>query len=89
MGKIGRQAVGVLRGPKIVRWLEGMQGRSRSVPLIVFFFFAAFIPLPNEVLAAPLGFLGYRLAHILPIAFAGNLVFNMLYTAGLLRVFGA
>ncbi|MEK7612245.1 MAG: hypothetical protein AAB407_02805 [Patescibacteria group bacterium] len=69
---------------KIYAFLE----RFKTRPWIMFtilFFFAALVPLPNELIIVPMGFLGYRLLSIFPILIAGNAVFNLAYGTAILR----
>lgn len=72
---------------KILRDIKKAREWYRWLPITVLFLFAAVAPLPNEVLVIPLGFLGYRMAYILPAVFAGNFMFNMLYSAGIVSIF--
>lgn len=57
------------------------------IPLAFLFIFASIAPVPNEVLLVPFAFLGYRYLYIIPIVFAGNLIFNVLYSAGVINLF--
>jgi membrane protein YqaA with SNARE-associated domain len=87
LGAFGRKIVESTRAKKIITKLTALKERHRGAPLVLLFFFAAFVPFPNEVLLIPLGFIGYRLAHVLPILFAGNIVFNTLAAIGIINLF--
>lgn len=86
LGNMGRTAVSESTENKFLNKLKKIHNDHKYAPLIILFFFAAFAPLPNEVLLIPFGFLGYKLRHVLPIVFLGNAVFNMLYTKGLTSI---
>lgn len=87
-GSLGRKAYVVAKGNgRAIRRIEGFRKRHKHGPLLALFAFASFAPLPNEVMVIPMGVLGYRLRHILPIVFIGNIIFNTLYAAGIIKVF--
>lgn len=67
--------------------LERMRDRHAVLPFVIMFLYAAFAPIPNEVLVIPLAFLRYPLAGIFTAVLAGNLIFNSLVAFGVLRVF--
>lgn len=73
---------------KTIQKLEKWRERNPALPFVILFFFASFVPLPNEVLVIPMGFLGYRLAYVLPIVFAGNMLFNIFSGYGLINILG-
>ena len=56
-------------------------------PLAALFVFICIVPLPNELLLIPLGLLGYRIVHVAPVIFIGNITFTLLYAKGLLELF--
>lgn len=87
LGKAGHHVIHYSFEESALRKLERVRERYHWAPMTILFFFAAFAPLPNEVLLVPLGLLGYRLARIMPVVFAGNLVFNSLYATGTLGLF--
>lgn len=72
---------------KILSKIGDWRARHRFLPLILIFLFAALIPLPNELLLVPIGILGYRFLPILPVLASGNLVFNLIYSSGILHIF--
>jgi len=86
-GRVGKEIVAHSFEDKILIKLGNIRERYPHAPMFILFFFASFVPIPNEVLVIPLGFLGYRLVKIIPVVFAGNLVFNGLYAAGLINIF--
>ncbi|MDO8600057.1 MAG: hypothetical protein Q7R73_00345 [bacterium] len=87
LGKVGRQVISYSTGDGVLLRLEKMRERHRFGPMAVLFLFAALVPFPNEILVVPLGFLKYRIVYIIPTVFAGNLVFNTLYAAGVVELF--
>lgn len=85
IGHIGR-AVASGEVVKTIKRLEKWRERNPAMPFVVLFLFCTFVPLPNEMLVLPMGFLGYRLAYIIPIVFTGNFIFNLWYGYGLVNV---
>ena len=59
--------------------------RWSSFPLM--FIFAALVPLPNEVIALPLGFFGYRASVVFIALFLGNLVHALIYSLAVIQLF--
>lgn len=86
IGRIGRQLMSP-RTEQTLERFEKMKSRARYLPFIFLFFFAAFVPLPNELLIIPLAFLGYHLKHLIPVVFLGSLIFNTLAMFGTLNLF--
>ena len=67
--------------------LERLRDRHRVLPFVIMFLYAAFAPIPNEILVIPLAFLRYPLIGIFTAVLAGNLIFNSLVAFGVVRVF--
>jgi membrane protein DedA with SNARE-associated domain len=77
IGSSGRSAFGETFG-RIANWLtEVVSKRPRLAPAILFLW-AAFMPLPNEILVIPAGVLGYGVVRTGLITLGGNIVFNVL-----------
>lgn len=89
VGRLGRGVVAEASksAGKVVQRLSRIREAYPRAPLAILFCFASFAPLPNEVLALPLGVLGYRARVIIPILFSGNLLFNTLAATGVLALF--
>lgn len=85
LGRAGRHLV-IPKQPLVLN-LEKLKERYYWTPVIILVFYAAFVPLPNEVLVIPLGFLGYQLKHLLLPLLAGNAVFNVLSAVGVVGLF--
>lgn len=86
---VGRTARGVVR-PKeggIVQRLEALGEKYPRTPLLVMFLYAAFAPVPNELLVLPLAFLRYPVAGIFLAVLAGNMIFNSLMALAALEIF--
>lgn len=69
--------------------MERLRKERPRTLLAALFLFASFVPLPNEVLLMPFGFIGMRLRQVLPVVFLGNLVFNTLIASGITGVFNS
>lgn len=89
IGRAGRHAVHHFSHDGFVARLEHVRHRYPALPVVLLFCFVSFVPLPNEILVTPLGFLGYRIRRLLPVIFIGNMVFNLLYAAGIMTLFEA
>ena len=87
LGRAGRTFVESGLQKKINNRLEVLRTRYHYAPLAALFFFAAFVPLPNELIVVPLSFFGYRFLHMMVPVFAGNILFNILYSYGVIGFF--
>jgi membrane protein YqaA with SNARE-associated domain len=92
IGKAGRYVFDSSKKSKLTSRLKKLHSqwlkKHRSIPLLVLLFFAAFIPLPNEIIIIPLAFLGYKFTRLLPWLMIGNLAFNTLSGLGVLEISG-
>lgn len=68
--------------------VERLHQRHPLLPLAILFLYAAFAPVPNELLVVPLAFMRYPLAGIMLAVFAGNLIFNSWLALGAAWLFG-
>ncbi len=82
LGRAGRGFDAVLHA-KAVRRLEKFRARHRAAPLVVLALYAAFAPLPNQVVMVPLGLMGYAAYEVFLPLLAGNFIFNALAASGL------
>jgi len=80
IGKIGQQLISPPM-QKTVRRLEKIRKRYNWLPIATLFLFASF------VLVIPMVFLGYRITHLLPSLFFGNMIFNSLSALGIINLF--
>lgn len=87
IGVFGRNIVISARNKRMIARLDRLRGRYYWGPLVVLFFYSIFVPLPNELLVIPLGFMGYHLRHIFPIVLLGNSIFNTLAAFGVISLF--
>lgn len=87
---IGHAARDVMapRHEGLVGRLERLRERRPYLPFVVMFLYAAFAPIPNEVLVIPLAFLGYPLTAVFTAVLLGNVIFNGMVAFGVIRVFG-
>lgn len=88
LGRTGRKLVPA-KYTGTIRKLERIRERYHWAPLALLLVWATIAPLPNEVIVIPLGLMGYRLYHIVPMVIVGNFIFNTLTGLGILTVFGA
>lgn len=88
IGHTAREVMAPRRHELIAR-LERLREKQPLLPIAVMFLYAAFAPLPNEVLVLPMAFLRYPIAGIMLAVLAGNLVFNSLAAFGVLQAFEA
>lgn len=87
IGKTGRMVMLPDDHRVKIGYFDKIKERYHSAPLLLLFLFASFVPLPNELLVAPMAFLGYMIKHIFPITLAGNLVFNTIASLAFLGIF--
>lgn len=88
LGKFARDVVTVHDHWIVVRF-ESLRERHPGVPFLVMFLYAAFAPLPNEILVMPMAFLRYPVVGIFVAVLAGNLIFNSLLAFGAIELFEA
>lgn len=86
LGRVTREALAP-RAHGVVRRLERVRERHHLLPFVVMFLYAAFAPIPNELLVIPLAFLRYPLIGIFTAVLLGNIIFNGLVAFGVFRVF--
>lgn len=67
---------------------ESLHDRHRLLPLGLLFLYAAFVPLPNELLVIPMAFMRYSLAAVMTAVLFGNVIFNTGLAFGVSLVFG-
>lgn len=60
------------------RFIQNIFTKHPKLVFIILFFWAATVPVPNELWVVPAGISGYGIGKILAIAFLGNLVFNFI-----------
>lgn len=73
--------------PKIVARLKSIHDNHRFWLLPAVFFYAAFIPFPNEALVLPLAILGIQFRVMFIPLLLGNLVNQTIYAIGIQNVF--
>ncbi len=82
LGRAGRD-IDAVRHAKVVRRLEKFRERHRAAPLLFMALYGSFAPLPNQVIAVPLGLMGYAAYEVVLPILVGNLVFNTLAASGI------
>jgi membrane protein YqaA with SNARE-associated domain len=73
--------------PKVVSWLEEKITTKPTLLFPITFLFAAFLPVPNEVLVIPLAILGIKFRRMILPLLLGNLVNQTIYATGIQAVF--
>ena len=68
---------------------EALHSRHRHLPLGLLFLYAAFVPLPNELLVIPMAYMRYSMAAVMAAVLFGNVIFNTLMAMGVSLIFGA
>ncbi len=87
LGNLGKKMTSRSFAKRMEEKIKIIHEKYNWAPLVILFLFAAVMPLPNELLLVPFAFLNYRFIYVLPILFAGNVVFNVLYSKGILNIF--
>lgn len=77
IGSSSRSAFGESMG-RIAHWLTDVVAKRPRLAPAILFLWAAFMPLPNEILVIPAGVLGYGMIRTGLITLGGNVVFNTL-----------
>jgi membrane protein YqaA with SNARE-associated domain len=81
LGSTGRRVIGLGgKENKILQKLERFRSKNKGLPLVFMFFYAAFVPAPNELIVVPLALMGYRFSHLFVSVLIGNFIFNALAT---------
>lgn len=68
---------------KIVTWLNRIHAVHPFAVMVALFIYAAFVPLPNELIVIPMAFMGYKLRYMAIALFFGNILFNTLVAIGI------
>ena len=73
--------------PKVVSWLEHKITTKPKLLFPITLLFAAFLPVPNEVLVIPLAVLGIKFRHMILPLLLGNLINQTIYATSIQAVF--
>ena len=63
-------------------WLNALRVRHRLLPYGILFLYAAFAPIPNELVVIPMAFMRCSLAGVMTAVLLGNVIFNSLMASG-------
>jgi len=88
LGRASRRVVGEKRLPRFMKKWESFICKHPKMTPVVLFLYAAFVPLPNEILVIPFSFLGRHWSHTILPVLVGNFVFNTLAAFGLMSIPG-
>jgi membrane protein YqaA with SNARE-associated domain len=87
LGKLGREAISVKKRPRWLNRFETLVNQYRfGLPVFVFLY-AAFIPLPNELVVIPAAATGEKWWAILVPVLFGNIIMNVLFALGITSLF--
>lgn len=88
IGKTGRTALKATK--HLPQWARSETWNDKSNFWIggAVFLYAAFIPLPNELIVIPLALIGHRLTAIAPVLLLGNITFNLIASWGFISLYG-
>lgn len=87
LGRATRDVAGARwKLPRSLRSLERFLMQYRYGSYIFLFIYAAFVPLPNELVVIPYSFLRMKFRHVITVVLIGNIVFNTLAGLGLLGI---
>jgi|GEM_PF-2756321 len=75
-----------ITGHKAYAQLKALQEKNYNLPLLICGLWIIVVPIPNEFVTIPLGFLGYRLIHVGSIILIGNFIFNIVIGSNALRL---
>lgn len=74
---------------RLERLLGRLRARHRVLPYGLLFLYAAFAPIPNELVVIPLAFMRYSLPGVMITVLTGNVIFTSLTAFGVSWIFGA
>jgi len=74
-------------GEEVFKKFHQFGERYPRAPLFILFFYACFVPLPNELLLVPLTLARHPLKQLILVVLIGNFVHQFLYAKGVLSVF--
>ncbi|PIR75129.1 MAG: hypothetical protein CO030_03730 [Candidatus Magasanikbacteria bacterium CG_4_9_14_0_2_um_filter_42_11] len=83
LGQTGRGFLERTSSKKILKVFHRLYVRHQALPFVLLFFYAAFVPLPNELLIIPMSIAGYRFWQMGAVLFLGNIVFNIVGAFGI------
>lgn len=77
LGKVGRNVTSNKKMPVFIEKIELWLNKYKYGSSIFMFLYAAFAPIPNEVVVVPLSFSGAKFKQLFWPVFLGNLLFNI------------
>lgn len=86
LGKTGRHIALSAFEIKVINKFERFKEKLHWSPTLALFLFSSFVPLPNEIVVVPMGFLGYKPISVFPPLFFGHMIFNSLYAVGVVNI---
>lgn len=86
LGRFGRIAT-ANNPPPFIKKIENFISKKPRLVVPLLTLYAAFAPLPNEIILIPLGLAGFRLFSLLPALIIGNIVHQLILVFGIDSVF--
>jgi len=88
LGRFSRRLTESIKAQKYIVRMRALRDRNWYLPLGFFAVWLLVVPLPNELIAIPLGILGYKLLPVASIALIGNAIFNGVIAYNALKLVG-
>lgn len=85
LGTVGRDLIEA-RQSRFNRLVTQVKGKHPRVMLTLLFFYAAFVPMPNELLVVPMAFHRYSWQSMAVALFFGNILFTSLIAFGATQI---
>ena len=83
LGKVGREVL----SKKAEKWSKKIENMPKLGVYMLLLLYAAFAPLPNELIVIPMALLGFRFRYMFFALLLGNLVFNIIAGNSVLVLF--
>lgn len=77
LGRSGRSIIKEKKDRRFFAFIENLEKKHRFLPYGFLAIYAAFIPLPNELVVIPMAFLKFRFQYMILALFLGNIIFNI------------
>ncbi len=86
LGRFGRAAT-AQNPPQIIKTIENLIAKRPKLVVPIVTIYAAFAPLPNELILIPLGLAGFRFISLIPALIIGNIIHQLILVYGIDSIF--